>query len=818
MEKLAQDIRYALRIMLKRPMVSVMAILALALGIGANTAVFSVVNTVLLSSLPYEDPNSVVMVWGRNVQEDRLTISFTPGEFKDYREQNQVLTGLAGVEPSRFNLIGDAEPTQISGARASANYFSLLGVRALIGRTFSSDEDQPGKSQVIILSYALWQRRFGSDPGIIGRQLKLYLSPAINPNVPPSSDPSGDIYEVIGVLPSDFRMPQIPSEVWVPLVIDSERLDRVQNSIRAIGRLKPGVTPKQAEAQMNSIASQLAEQYPETNKDQTVFVNSIREQEIGDIRQTLLTLLVGVGLVLLIACANVANLLLTRASEREKEIALRMAVGASRSRLFRQLLTESILLSLIGGALGLFLAYWGTKVLVSISPGSIPRIEEVTIDGVVLAVTFGISVVTGIIFGLAPAIQFSKPDLNQTLKEATRSLAGSQRRRGIGNLLVISEISLALMLLIGAGLIAKSFTQLRAVDLGFNPKNVLTVPISLSYSKYSEGPQQAEFFRQALEKVRLLPGVQSAGAINILPITPTDQFTPVVAQGQPEPGPGETPNITVRTVSPDFFSSMGIPILSGEDFREENFQRFRFIINETFARRYFPNEEPVGKRLAMGPPDARSPFIPIIGVVKDVRQFVETEGAPTVYIPYIRQISMTLAIRTTSDPVAMAAGVRNELSAIDKDQPIDRIVTMEKFLTEGDTLSQARFRTILLVAFGATALMLAAIGLYGVISYSVTQRTHEIGLRMALGAQRTDLFKLVIGQGLVLTLIGIVIGLMAAFALTRVIAALLYGVSATDPIIFTATPLFLLLVAILASVVPARSATKVDPMVALRYE
>jgi putative ABC transport system permease protein len=816
MEKLVRDIGYAMRMIKRKPGFSAVVLATLALGVGANTAVFSVVHTVLLSKLPYDDPDTVVMVWNRNLEENRPEISLTPGEFIDYKENDQ-LAGLAGIDPVNFNLGEGDEPAQVAGGCASANYFSLLGANPLMGRTFFPDEDQPGKSQVVVLSHGLWQGRFGSDPDIIGRKLTIYLAPEIVPRTPPSSDPSGDVYTVIGVMRPDFRMPWVSAELWIPLVFDRENLERSQNNIYTIGRLKPGATMQQAEDQLKAIANRLAEQYPETNRGKTVYVSPMREQDVGDIRPTLTMLSIGVAFVLLIACANVANLLLSRSSEREREVAVRAALGASRMRLFRQLLTESIFLAVIGGVLGLLLAYWATSTLVSLSPGNVPRIKDVSINRTVLVVTFGISVLTGIIFGLAPALHLSKSNLNDSLKEGARAGAASPRRHLLRRLLVITEMSMALMLLIGAGLIAKSFVQLRSVDMGFNPRNVVTAQISLSYSKYQDRGRQTEYFRQVLERMRSVPGVQSAGLINIIPVTGSDQYTPILAQGQSEV-PGETPSLPVRTVSTGFFSAMGIPIVSGEDFREENYQRFRFIVNEAFARRYFGNEDAVGKRLAMGPPAARSPYIPIIGVIKDVRQYVEEQAQPTVYIPYISQLHMTMAVSTTLDPAAVEGIIRREAYQVDKEQPVYNIMTMEQRVASGDALAQARFRTILLIAFGATALVLAAVGLYGVMASSVNQRTHEIGVRMALGARRADVFRLIIGESVLLALIGVGLGLIAAFTLMRLISTLLYGVGTTDLTIFAGTSIALTLIAAFAGYLPARRATRVSPITALRYE
>ena len=818
LETLWQDIRFGFRVLIKRRGFTVVALLTLSLAIGANTAILSVVKVVLFNSLPFNNLDRLVMVWRSNLQQGLADLSFTPADFVEYRDKSQGLDQIAGIDAKSFTLTGGEEPVHLHGANVSPNLFSMLNVSPVIGRSFTPDEEQPGRNQVVILSHGLWQRSFGGDASVLGRTLTLRLTPAVAAIAPPDAETQNEIYTVIGVLPKEFRLPDVSADIWIPLVLNYNQLPRVENSILAIGRLKPGVSLKQAEADLKNLASSLEQQYPETNKGVSAFLNGLQDQDIGDVRPTLLLLLAGVGLVLLIACANVGSLLLVRASERDKEMAVRTALGATRKRLVRQLLTESVLLSLIGGALGLALAYWLTRLLISVSPSDIPRMKDVTIDASVLAITIALSFVIGIVFGLVPAFQVTKAGLNESLKEGTRSATGGARRQSFRSILVIAELSLALMLLIGAGLVIKSFMQLKSVDVGFDKRNVLSFQISLPNSKYPQPQQQAAFFQQALSAIRELNGVEAAGLINILPMVANNQFTPIAVFGRPEPGPGESPLITVRTVSPGFFRALSIPIVKGEDFTEENLGRIRLIINEALARRFFPDEDPIGKRIAMGPSEARGGYIPIIGVVKDVRQFVVAEAAPTLYLPYLMEVSMTMAIKTKSNPLAIAGPVRNQILAVDKDQPIYDIRTMEQRLDEVGSVAKSRFRTTLLIVFAATALILSAIGIYGVMAYSVTQRTREIGIRLALGADSKDVLKLIVSRGLILTGSGILIGMGAAVGLTRLMAAVLFGVSATDVITFAGASGLLAIVSLVASYFPARKATKIDPLKALHYE
>jgi putative ABC transport system permease protein len=820
MESFLQDLRYGFRMLLKRPTFSLVALVALALGIGITTAIFSVVNTVLLYRLPFEDPDRLVAAWTRNVQEKRDQVSFSTAEFIDYKNYNKAFEQVGGYNLTSFNLVSANDPIQVDGGQATANLFSLLGVKPLQGRGFLSEEDQPGRNHVVMLSYGFWQRRFSADRLVLGQTITLYSSPlaSLTSQGPPSQQASGDSYTVIGILPPEFQVPGVNADLWVPLVIDQNNLSRARLGLRVIARLKPGVGFSQAQSEIGVIAKQIEHAHPETNQGWDAFLVTLRDEDVGDVRWTLVILLVGAILVLFIACANVASLLLARASEREKEIATRISFGAGRPRLIRQLLTESVLLAILSGALGLALAYWGTRVLIAVGPENLPRIQKVGIDFTVLAVTLAASILTGMAFGLAPAIQFTKPALHESLKEGTRTSVGGVRSRRIRNVLVTGEIAVALTLLVVAGFIGKSFARLRGGDQGYNPDRVLTLQMSLPFSKYSTPAQRVAFYQQVLERVRALPNVEFAGIINLLPSVTSDQWNPVTVEGQPESPAGEIPRISVRAASPGFFRTMGIPVLLGRDFTDADLQVTKVIINESMAKRFWPNENPIGKRIALGLPPARTPFIDVVGMVKDVKQWVDAPADPTFYVSNLKQLSMTLAVKSAADPATLIPFVRKEVMAVDREQPVYNVVTMEQKLAASEPVSQARFRMLLLTLFAGSALVLATVGIYGLISYLVTQRTREIGIRMALGAQRRDVLKLVLSQGMMLTLVGVVLGLVAGYASTRMVSSLLFGVKETDLTIYIGTAAILACVACVATLIPARRATKVDPMVALRYE
>lgn len=805
MEILLQDLRYGFRRLLKSPGFTAIAVLALALGIGASSAIFSVVNAVLLSPLPFRDSDKLMMVWGTQPQLDMAP--FSPADFLDLRDQNHVFEHIAAYKAQSLNLTGSDEPERIRGAVISASFFSLLNVKPLLGRGFFPEEEEAGNNQVVVVSHGLWQRRFGSNPSLVGQTLTL----------------NAKSYMVIGITSLNDQFPSW-ADVWIPLAFDANETKlRDTHYLNVLARLKPEVTIEQAQADMDIIASRLEQEYPASNTGIGTRLISLQDQIVGSIRPSLLILLGAVGFVLLIACANVANMLLARSAARQREMSIRAALGASRSRVVRQLLTESVVLAFIGGAFGLLMAIWGIKLLITVSPGTIPRVGEIGIDGSVLAVTFLLSIITGVIFGLAPALQISKPNLNVTLKEGGRSSTQGAGRRSLNSLLVVLEVALALVLLIGAGLMIKSFLRLQKVNPGFDPNNVLTMQVALPRFKYSDVNHRAAFYQQVLERMKNLPGVQSSGAITSLPLSGNNSSTSFVIEGREMPAAVEKPLSEYRTISPDYFRAMSIPLLKGREFNELDHEKASgvVIINETMARRFFPNEDPIGKRLGLsGPPDWRE----IVGVVGDVKDLgLDAEPKPESYMPYLQSSlsyleysSMVLVIRTAADPTSMVPTLRGVIQAVDRDQPIYNVKTMEQYLSE--SISQQQFNTLLLIIFGVVAIVLATIGIYGLMAYSVAQRTHEIGIRMAMGAQHSDVLKLVVGQGMILGLIGVTIGLVAAFALTRVLSSLLYQVSATDPFTFIGLSLLLVTVAMVASYIPAYRATKIDPIIALRYE
>jgi len=807
MDTLLQDLRYGIRSLLKNPGFTLVAVLALALGVGANTAIFSVVNRLLLSPLPFKDPDRLVMVWEKNIPRNRERNVVSPANFLDWNRQNQVFEHLAALAESPVNLTNAGEPEEFQAQFVTASFFPLLGVQPAYGRAFIDSEDVPNAERVVIISHRLWQSRFGADLQLLGKTITL----------------SGRNPTVVGIMPPGFHFLNNKIDFWVPMRFDTGTDYRAVSGryLRSVARLKPDVTLSQARAEMDVIAGRLEQSYMDFNAGWGANVFPLQEEVVGDIRPALLVLLGAVGFVLLIACANVANLLLARAATRQKELALRTALGASRGRLIRQLLNESLLLGVIGGTAGLFLAYWAIELLIKFNPGNIPRLEEVALDNRVLAFTLVVSVLTGVIFGAIPALQASKPDLNESLKEGGRSSGGGAGHRRMRSIFVVSEVALALVLLIGAGLMIKSFVKLQQVDLGFNPDNLLTARVLLPGSKYGDNPKRAAFFQQAVQRIETIPGVQAAGAISWLPLVGLGSATSFVVDGRPEPPPGESPVTDVRVITPGYFAAMGMPLIKGRIFDErDNAQSPRvLIINEAMAREYFPDQDPIGKRLIIS---WDRPALPdeIIGIVGDARlTSIDGQVRPAIYWPHARQSSysaMAFAVRTTSDPLAVAGSLVSEIRAIDPEQPVADIRTMGEVVST--SVSRPRFNMLLLGLFAGVALVLSAVGIYGVMAYSVNQRTHEIGIRMALGARSTDVLRLIVGQGMVLALVGVVIGLAGAYFLTGLMSSLLFGVTATDPLTFGGISLLLAGVAFVACYVPARRATKVDPMVALRYE
>jgi putative ABC transport system permease protein len=803
METLLQDLKYSVRMLLKKPSFTAIAVLALAIGIGANTAIFSVVNAILLRPLPYKNFERVSMIWMNNPKLGVAEDWHTYPNYLDFKEQNQVYEDMAAFNNRSFNLTGAGDPVRIVGAWTTASLFSVLGVEPVLGRAFTEAEEEPGKDLVVVLSNGLWKRRFGGDSGIIGQPISM----------------NGVNRTVLGVMPASFSFPEKSTEVWIPLALNPQgRQDRNAIGYKAVGRLKPGITMAQAQQDMGAIAKRLDDQFSQSGYGINLVL--LRDQETKGVKTALLVLLGAVGFVLLIACANVANLLLARAAIREKEIAIRLALGAGRARIIRQLLTESVVLGAIGGAVGLLLAVWGLDALIALSPADVP-LNQTSIDVRVLGFTLVVSLLTGLIFGLVPALQASKPDLNDALKEGGRGAGGGVRAIRIRNLLVVSEIALSLVLLVGAGLLIRSFIRLQQFELGFNPENLLTMRVQLPGSKYREEKQRA-FFQQLMERMEAVPGVQSVGAISSVFLTDTPSSTNFSIEGRPVPIGAEDIEVPLDVVTTKYFKVMGIPLIEGREFDEHDVPASPLvaIINQTFARRFFPDEDPIGKRYVYGRPGPNNnSWITIVGVVGDMRRTgFDRPVRPETFLPLSQNSdnALTIVARTTGDPANLAAALRSEVWAIDKEQSVYEIKTMRQILSE--MLSQRRFNMLLLGIFAAVALTLAAVGIYGVMSYAVAERTHEIGLRMALGAQTSDVLNLIVRQGMVLAVTGLFVGLAASFALTRLMTSLLYGVSATDPVTFIAIPVVLTGVALGACLVPARRAIKVDPMVALRYE
>jgi predicted permease len=806
METLLKDLRYGVRMLAKKPAFTIVVVAALAIGIGANTAIFSVVNSILLRPLPYPDPDRLVIVWMDNARLNVDQDIHSYANYADYRDQNQAFEQLATFAGISVNLTGVGEPERVIGLTASRSLFDVAGVDPVIGRTFSPDEEVPGQDRVVVLGYGLWQRRFGGEPGILGQEVSL-----------------SDVKRtVIGVMPRGFMFPHRDAdEFWVPLAPDANRRNsRYGFGYYVVGRLKEGITLEQAKADMGAIAAHLTEQFPQL-EGYGVNLVPLHQQIVGKVRPALLVLLGTVAFVLLMACANVANLLLARGAAREREIAIRSALGAGRLRLIRQLLTESVLISVLGGAAGLLLANWGLKALVALSPEDIPRRDQIGIDLRVLGFTLLISLLTGLVFGLVPALQASRLDLNESLKEGGRGTSGGGHSRRLRSALVVFEVAVSCVLLVGAGLMIRSFMRLQKVDLGFNPAHLLAMNFQLSRSKY-QGRQSAEFFRQLCERVESLPGVESAGGITAVFIEGLPNSSGFTIEGRPPLPTAEQTEAPTDFVTPSYFRTMGIPLLKGRELSEQDgpdSQRV-VIINNTFARRFWPSEEPLGRRFKFGDPDSTAPWLTIVGIVGDMRRTgFDSEVRCEAFMPYTQRqfnIFMELVVRTASDPRAIVGPVREMVASIDPNQPISHVRTMDQVL--GGMIAQRRLNTLLFALFGVVALVLSGVGVYGIISYSVTQRTHEIGIRMALGAGRGEVLKLVVGNGMTLVGVGIGIGLISAAVLTRLMGTLLYGVSATDPVTFALISAILGTVALAACLVPARRATKVDPMIALRYE
>jgi putative ABC transport system permease protein len=813
MEKLLQDIRYGFRMMLKSPSFSIIATIALALGIGANTAIFSVVNAVLLRPLPFPESERLMNIWETNSQRGLERGSASYPNAADWREQSKSFEHVSTYRDTDFVLTGRGEPIRLQGAVTNANIFSLLRVTPELGRGFLPHEDNPNEAgRVVLISRAIFENRFNSDPGILNQSITL----------------DGNDYTVIGVMPRAFQFPiqNETTDVWTTIALDSTGSEpatqqRGAHFLQVIGRLKSGTTQEQAQSELNAIAGRLEQQYPDTNLRRGIKVEPTLEALVGDIRPALLVLLGAVACVLLIACANVANLLLARAMGRHKEMAIRSALGASRVRVVRQLLTESLMLSLAGGAVGLLLAVWWADVMVALGKEDIPRAMHVSLDWRVLGFTLGVSVLTGVVFGLVPALHSSKERLVESLKEG-RGSGEKARRNRIRGLLVVSELAIAVVLLVGAGLLIQSLWRLRQVNPGFNSHNVLTFTVALPDVKYKT-ERQAEFFRDLASRIQSMPGVTAASTVVPLPLSGNRYSISFETEGRPI-AKGELPSADFFTIGLNYFKAMGIPLKKGRDFKDLDQHKSQqvIIVNESFAKRFFPGEDPIGKRIHPGISSfdgEDSQMREIVGVVGDVRnRNLRTEARPGFYVPITQTpfSQMTVLVKTTTDPRELIRPIANDIARVDGDLPMFSVKTLEEYLAT--SVSASRFNSTLLGIFAAVALVLTVVGLYGVMSYSVAQRTNEIGIRMALGAQTEDVLKLIVGQGFKLVLVGLALGLIGAFAATRLLASLLFGVSTKDPFTFIAVAAALSFVALLACYLPARRAAKVDPLEALRYE
>ena len=806
------DLRFALRMLLKNPGFTFVAVLTMALGIGANTAIFSVVNAVLLNPLPFPQPERLIRIYGHFFATSQDNMSASVLEFTDYRDQTQSFEQIAAYDDFSANLTpAGGEPERVEALFVTPELFSVLKVTPQAGRTFLPEEAQDGHDDVVLISDELWRRGFGANPNIVGEKVIV----------------NGRNNTVVGIMPPGFSFPQ-RTALWKPLWFPADQYDQQRRGNRGldvIGRLRPSVSLPIAQAEMDHLAAQLTEQYPRNYESRgwSISVVPLLDDYVGNARTGLLVLLGAVAFVMLIACANVANLSLTRATARRQEIAVRLALGASRFRVTRQLLTESVLLAVVGGAAGLLLATWGAGLLLRFAPGDLPRIQEVRLDGRVLAFTFAVSLITGILFGLIPALAASNPDLNETLKEGGRSGTGGAKRQRMRSAFVIAEITLALVLMVGAGLLLKSFRRLQQVDPGFNPDGVLTMRMMLPFEIYQKPPQRAAFYKTLLERIETTPGVEAVSAASIVPLMQGGSSATVSGENSAV-GPTDLPvEAELRWVTPDYFTSIGTSLLSGRSFTEDDVSGAPLVavIDESFAQRHYPNDNPIGKRIKRGKLDSTRPWLTIVGVVRHIqsRRLDATSGVQ-VYLPFYQDptaYNMSLVVRTSQpDPLLLSGTLRSVIQSLDNNQPVYDVYSLRQIV--GDSMAQRRFSMLLMGLFASVALVLAAVGIYGVMSYSVAQRTHEIGIRIAVGAQTSDVLKLVIRHGMKLTFIGLAIGLTAALGLTRLLETLLFGISASDWVTYAEIATLLTAVAFLACYVPARRASQVDPMIALRQE
>jgi putative ABC transport system permease protein len=806
MESLFSDIRYAIRNLLKRPGFTAIAALTLALGIGANSAIFSSVYALLINPLPFPNQDRVVALWDKNPSRGVQHNEVSMADYLDWRGQSHSFEHLALERWWSTNLTSGDTPERVQGFLVTANFFDVVGVKPVQGRSFAEDENQPGKDTVAIITHSLWQRRFGSDPNVVNKTVTT----------------NGIQRTVIGVLPEGFNYPK-GAEIYAPIQLTPEIIkNRGSHSYYVIGRLKPDASLQSAQADIDTVTARLATQYPDTNAGRGANIFPIVADTVRVYATAIWVMMAAVGFVLLIACANVANLMLARATGRQKELALRAALGASRWRIIRQLIVESLVIALIGGAAGVLVAFWGIELLRSGNPGEASKYaagwNHLGINFPVLAFTLGISLLSGSIFGLAPAWHVSKPVLNDALKEGGRqATSGSHRLR---SLLVVSEIALSIVLLVGAGLMFRSFLALLNTNPGFNSDGVLTMNLNLPFAKYKEGAQRAAFYSELVQRVKTLPGVQSAAVVNYVPLGGSNSSDAFLIEGAPEPAPGQENDGRYRVCTPDYFQTMGISILKGRAFTDQDNARSKpvIIVNETLAQRYWPKGDALGKRIRFYGPLQEAPWMEIVGIAQDVKHELNLPVTPDYYLPHAQDSwnAMVLVARTSVEPQSMAASIRQQVLAIDKDQPVFDVRTMNE--VRAISVAVYSFGSATMGIFAAVALVLAAIGIYGVMAFAVTQRTQEIGIRMALGARAIEVLKMVVKTGMSLATIGVIAGLVGAFAITRLMASLLFGVSPTDAVTFALVAAGLLLVALLACYIPARRATKVDPLTALRYQ
>jgi putative ABC transport system permease protein len=790
---------------LRRPAFTIIAVITLALGIGANTAIFSAINALLLKPLSLPELDRVVAVWDKMPSRGVVHNEVAMANYLDLKAQNQSFEQLALYRWWSANLTGVDPPERLQGFLVTANFLDTLGIKPIMGRNFSVEENQPGKDAVAIITHSLWQRRFGGDPNILNKTITT----------------NSIARTVIGVLPEGFNFPRA-AELYAPLPLTPELMkNRTSHGYYVVGKLKPGTSIESAQAEIDNISARLEQQYPETNKGWGATAFPVVADIVRTYDTALWIMMSAVGFVLLIACANVANLMLARASGRQKEIALRTALGASRWRIIRQLLTESLIVALIGGALGTLIGFWGIDALRAANPGEAakfaPGWQHLGINFPVLLFTLGLSVLSGIVFGLVPALQVSKPNLNDSLKEGSRQTTGSHRVRSS---LVVFEVALSLMLLVGAGLLARSFLSLLRTDPGFNPDNLLTMNLVLPTAKYKDERARATFYDQLLQRIKSQPGVEAAAAVNYLPLGGSNSSDGYLIEGEPEPPPGQENIGRYRVATPDYFRTMSMPIVRGRSFTDQDNAGAPpvVIVNETFARKHWPGQDPIGKRIRFYGPLDKAPWIQIVGVVKDVKHELDLPVTPEYYLPHAQDSwnAMVLVAKTSVDPASLASALRQQVWAIDKDQPVFDVRTMQE--VRSISLAVYSFSAVTLAIFAGVALLLASVGIYGVMAFAVSQRTQEIGIRMALGARGADVLKLVVKHGMKLALLGMVIGLAGSWALTRFIEKLLVGVAATDLLTFSLVSVCLLVAAFIACYLPARRATKVDPLVALRYE